>query len=247
MENIFINRLIEGYNMGSILIVEDNELTRRGFVDIAKKINPDINIFETNSSKEGYKIAKNNNIDAFFLDLDVLDYSGIELSKQIREIEKYKLIPIVFITANVSEEIYAFRNIHCYSYITKPFSKEDIKETFKTIISFGIPNDKPLKSLIIEGKHCKHQIYIDEIIFIESVQRKIRINTIYEQILTSSYSLNEVLEILGKSFIQCHRGFIVNKKQIKTVNYRENNIILHECRENIPIGRKYKNDLKESL
>ncbi|WP_229775528.1 response regulator [Anaerosalibacter bizertensis] len=62
----------------------------------------------------------------FLLDIQLKDYSGFELAKEIRNIDNYKLTPIIFVTAIPTRELMAFKEIHCYDYIVKPFKEEEI-------------------------------------------------------------------------------------------------------------------------
>ena len=46
--------------------------------------------------KKLLRYAEDINYDIFLLDIQLKDYSGFELAKEIRNIDNYKLTPIVF-------------------------------------------------------------------------------------------------------------------------------------------------------
>lgn len=120
--------------MTKILIVEDEQLIAEGLAIIINSINSKIETTITGYAKEALDYAKNNYYDIFLLDIQLLDYSGFELAKEIRDTDRYKLTPIIFITAIPARELMAFKEIHCYDYIVKPFKKEEVKSVLETII-----------------------------------------------------------------------------------------------------------------
>ena len=62
-------------------------------------------------------ICKKEKISLFLLHVQLNDYSGLKLAQDIRELDQYKLTPIVFITGVLGQELMAFKNYHCYDYI----------------------------------------------------------------------------------------------------------------------------------
>ncbi len=232
--------------MGNVIIVEDDIVISNGLKEIIKNIDDRLNIKTTAYAEEALKISEMMDIDAFFLDIQLKDYSGLKLAKQIRDIDRYKLTPIVFITAIPTREMMAFKEIHCYDYIIKPFDDKEVKTVFSTIINHGIKK-KEKAVLKLSQKTHTYILNQDDIIYIESQISKINITTKNEVLQVSRYTLKDLYEELTKDFIRCHRGFIINTKHIKEVNLGEDIILLNYSSEVIPLGRKYKNSVKEKL
>ena len=233
--------------MGRIMIVEDDMLIAKGLRVIVKSIDDKLDITITGYAEEALNYVKNNYYDGFLLDIQLEDYSGIELAKSIREIDKYKLTPIVFITAIPTRELMAFKEIHCYDYIVKPFTEKEVREALETIIYHGIKKRDKSEIFKINQKSYSYILKQDEIIYIESKNKNLLLVTINEEIKLSNYSLSNILEELGAGFIQCHRGYIINIKYIIRVNHVDNSIKLRGTDEVIPIGRKYKEDLRNDI
>lgn len=66
--------------------------------------------------------------DLFLLDVNLVkedkeDSSGLIFAEEIRSIIKYEFTPVVMITSVASLEIEAYRRIHCYQYLLKPYSE----------------------------------------------------------------------------------------------------------------------------
>ncbi len=224
--------------MAAILIVEDELMTAKGLEVIISSIDSKINVTITGYAKEALSYAKKNYYDMFMLDIQLLDYSGLELAKEIRDIDRYKLTPIVFITAIPTREFMAFKEIHCYDYIVKPFKEEKIKSILETIINYGIVEKEVY--LKLNQKEYSYLINQDEIIYIESQNRKIFIATINEQIELCTYTLKQLMDKLNTNFVRCHKGYIINMDYIEKIDKSNDDIYLRYVELPIPLGRKYK-------
>ena len=89
--------------MNSILIVEDDKILNRGVSFALKREGYDV--ISAYSKIEGKEIILNNEneIDFLLLDINLSDWSGLELCKEVREKVNF---PIVFFTANDTEEVW---------------------------------------------------------------------------------------------------------------------------------------------
>lgn len=230
--------------MGRILIVEDDPIISRGLAKIANSIDHELELIITGHAEEALSYAKQGDVNAFFLDIQLKDYSGLLLGKKIRKIDAYQLTPIVFITAIPTKELLAFKEVHCYDYIVKPFSEEEVKKVFKTIIYHGI-SEKANKGSVLKLKQKEYTYIIQQegIIYIESMNRKLSIRTINDEFTVSTYTLNQILDELTTGFVQCHRGYIINSSYIEKIDKADNLIYLKERDIPIPLGRKYKEEL----
>lgn len=236
-----LNNSKECKTLGTILIVEDEIVIRKGLAHIVKTIDDEIEIFETGSAEDALKIANSKKIDIFFLDIQLLDYSGFDLAKQIREIDIYQLTPIVFITGVHSKELDAYRKIHCYSFIYKPFVPSDIQKVFKEIKE-GLIGQNP-KTIKCKEKDFTYIINQDEIIYLEAKNRKLLVKTIYEDATFTTLSLSKIADQLTSQFLQCHKSYIVNTKYIQKIDRNNGYLTLHHVDNMIPVGRKYRDEV----
>lgn len=87
-------------------------------------------IFESTSPLEAIDIAKNNRIDIAFLDIETPEMNGIQLSKKIKETNKF--VNIIFSTSHTQ---YALETYSLYpsGYLLKPILKEDINKALKNL------------------------------------------------------------------------------------------------------------------
>lgn len=235
--------------MGKILIVEDNELTCAALISAAYRINPAIGLLITGYAREALDFAVKDEIIAFFLDIQLEDYSGLELAKQIREIKAYQFTPIIFITAMPTRELEAFRQIHCYDYILKPFSKEEIEIVFKKILidynlTYKLEDNQKLS---LRFKSHVQLVEIGEILYIEYSNRRIFIHTKSEVIKYIHMPLKDMKKELPQSFIQIHQSIIINSKYLKKVDLSRQYLELERKDILLPIGRSYKKSVGDII
>jgi two-component system LytT family response regulator len=232
--------------MGMIVIVEDNKTTREGLVRLVKEIDINSEVYATEFAKDAIEYSKLNNVNAFFLDIQLSDYTGLELAKQLRKIDKYIFTPIVFITAVPTRELEAFKQIHCYDYIIKPFTKEMVKQSIYKVVKHCSQEEE--KSFIsIEKKGYTNKIKLADIIYIEYRNRCVYFVTLKDEVKCTNKTLKDVLDNLECDFIQIHKAYIVNKKYIKEINKKDSSISLYDNDTIIPIGRTYKNTIGVEL
>ena len=226
--------------MANILIVEDEINIASGLEDIVKSIDKDIETSITGYAKEALELSATNDFDLFLLDIELLDYSGLRLAGELREMDKYKLTPIIFITALPSKELLAFKEIHCYDYIVKPFKEETVRDAVNTILKYGVKKEKYIS---FDLKDYMYRIKTDDIIYLEAVQRKIEVVTTRERFQVSNYTLNGLQDELTDNFVRCHRGYIVNTLYISKIDKVQNVLDLEYTDIRIPIGRSFKEAL----
>lgn len=118
----------------TILIVDDMTTNLLLISDILKD---DYSLKVAKGGQKCMEILENqaNEIDLILLDVEMPDINGYEICKQIKNNEKTKDIPVIFVTAKSSEkdEEYGL-NIGAIDYITKPFSRVIIKIRIKNQI-----------------------------------------------------------------------------------------------------------------
>lgn len=204
----------------NILLVEDEKIQREALASIIKSNFVDVRIYEAASEKEAIKIVNQKDIHLFFIDIHLKDSSGLELAKKIRQHENHSLTGIVFVTGEFVHIIEAFKNVHCYDFIVKPYKEKDIINIVNVFF-----NSTPLKS-IKEGKYSfididsniSIKLYHNDIIYIEYIEKSCNIHTVSGMYNVKRTSLVKLLKSLNDDeIIQTHRSFAVNIKYITEI------------------------------
>lgn len=122
----------------NILIIEDDRLLNRGIKYLLMK--DKYNVISSYSYDEGYAEFFNNNIDLVLLDIKLMHKSGLKLCEEIRKISE---VPIIFITANDTDQdmVEGFKK-GCDDYIAKPFSMEILRQRIKAVLKRTNIQDK---------------------------------------------------------------------------------------------------------
>lgn len=116
--------------MANILLVEDDLSLNKGVTFAMTK--DQHKVYSTYTIDEAEGVLREHQIDLILLDINLPDGNGIDFCQQIRENSP---IPIVFLTANDTEEemVLGFQ-MGCDDYISKPFSVEILRQRVLAVL-----------------------------------------------------------------------------------------------------------------
>ncbi|NLT20875.1 MAG: response regulator transcription factor [Syntrophomonadaceae bacterium] len=231
-----------------VLVVDDEPVTGLFLKSILEQV-PGVEIAEviTNSLEVAGKVDEHE-ARVVFLDIDMPELNGLELARSLRY--KDESLCLVFATAHVDYALEAFE-LYSFDYILKPFNEERIKKTMQKIREGLINNeDRNDDLIIIQEEERQIVIRADEIIYVESLNHKVRIVTgsyneiiIHENVqsLEKSLSLNSI-------FFRCHHSFLVNTDYVKMiVRIGRSYDLLLTTGERIPLSRRRLAELKNLM
>lgn len=232
--------------MIKILVIEDSDVQRKNLCSLLSKINSNLKIYEASTKDGALEISKKTNIDLFFVDIELKDSSGIDFATEIRKVYEYKYTLIVFVTAYINYIIKAFKEVHCYDYLIKPYNSNDIRKIINIITentpSKNIQQNKPY--VLINQNSIEIKLFLDEIIFIETSMGKCTIHTIIGKYVMNRMTLKKLLKIINCDYIiQCHRSCAVNIKYIRKIEKYSQvswNIYFDKYKYCAFMGSKYK-------
>ncbi len=208
--------------MYNILILEDDCIQLRTLSDIVKQSGDIYRVYEATNTAEALRISKQENIDLFYVDINLKNESGLSFALEIRRMESYRLTWIVFVTIYKEFMLPAFKKIHCYDYILKPYNKENIKRITKFLLSGSCVQvavtEIMEKFIIVPVKNIQVKIFINEIIFVEVFLRTSIIHTISGSFTIDYLSLKKLNSMIeDKNILQSHRSYLVNIKYINKI------------------------------
>ena len=131
--------------------------------------------------------------------------------------------------------------VRAYRYLLKPIQFEKLKEHINKCVDDIMK--KRSKNLIIKNKGSIYNIAIDDIMFVEVINKDIMIHTKKQlyKLKTSMRQIEKELEIYD--FYRCHKGFLVNIKKIESVS--KNMIVINDTE--VPVSRYRIKDLRIKL
>lgn len=231
-----------------ILICDDEKLHRQILREELEKYFENTRcsyeIIEASSGEDVLGHKRTGSLDIAFLDIELADMKGIELSTKLKA--KNEKVLIIFVTSYSDYMGKAFEQF-VFNYIMKPveskiFSRimdkalEEIEYRRNNSLKkyFTIVYKKKMSSILYEDIICFEKRLNNLIISLENDKMVIR------------YSLKRVEEVLDtKFFLRCHRGFIVNKERI--IVQQGNYLTLIGHNEKIPIGEKYRDHVNTEI
>ena len=193
-----------------IAVVDDEKIIRGHIREMIENQKSDCNVTCFSSGEELLAVAKP--FDIIFLDIQMDGMSGIEVAKEVRE--KNADTVLIFITG-IKEYVFEALDIYAFHYLLKPVTEQKFTEVFEQALrEAGLRKMRRKKQLFINTRNKGIAIDADNILYIESVSRKVGIHTTQE-VIEAYGALSELETQLGGTFYRCHRGYLVNMAYIK--------------------------------
>lgn len=226
----------------SVLILEDNHETLRILERIVLSVSPKEKVFLIDNTAEAYKVAMENSIDVFLVDI-ILDRSrkgdtsGIKYVEKIRSVERYMFTPIIFITSLEDPELYAYRSLHSFGYIEKPFDYKVVTNLVEQALCYHTKKEEDT-TLFFRKDGILYPVKCSEVRYMELVNKVICINMVTGDELKIPYkSFREILADANSSkFLQCSRNCVVNVDYIANIDKTNRFIAIKKSKKKIEIG-----------
>lgn len=184
-------------------------------------------------------------VDILLLDISMPGSDGIEVANRLRECGFEGSIIFVTHSKQLAHLQSAF-DAKALNYITKD---DDVKKRFNRIFEDAVSeaNKRHGKTLIFSSVSDARQINIADIIYFE----------IRDHLVTVYYNKNDYFEfisslgkienlLVGDDFIRVHRSYLISLTHIASVNMSDNSVTMVSGAV-VPIGKKYKSALRESI
>jgi len=188
----------------------------------------------TTKPLEALQILEKSEIDLVFLDIQMPELSGIQLSKIINNKTK-----IIFTTAYPQFALESY-DLSAVDYLLKPF---EFERFYKAILKLNEPKTSetvtPTDDFLFvktDGKNNFEKVYTKEILYIEGLKNYVAIHLSDKQIITYN-TLKNIEDFLPTSmFIKTHKSYIISLAHITKTD--SNSVYINATA--IPIGDTYK-------
>lgn len=147
-----------------------------------------------------------------FLDIEMGAYSGIDVSRFIREALQDEMTQIVYVTGKngYDRQLFEFRP---FGFIEKPATVEKIREILsKYLRIFGE------KQEVFEYKsgHSTYFVKLSDILYFESVDRKVKIKTLVGEEYFYGAIQDVAERVKNRAFFAPHKSYLVNYGFVKS-------------------------------
>ncbi len=114
----------------NILIVEDSELNLFVLKEILEREH--FNVFSASGAKGAFENLASNRIDLILMDVIMGATNGFDLTKELKSMEQYKHIPVLFITnLKSADDVVRGFDSGGVDYVSKPFNKKELLQRIK--------------------------------------------------------------------------------------------------------------------
>ena len=222
-----------------IAVCDDEELFRIEFKSVLDKvlINAEYDIDTFSGGSSLYEAFLKNPFDLVFLDIEMPGIDGITLAKRLRAVSEN--VQIVFLTSHIEYALEGYE-VNALRYLVKPVDMNKLSEVLKYI------QDKKNNSRQIMIKQEGEDIVIDisDIIYMESMDKNVRIVTSKSEYITR-YNISDYEEELKNSdFLRIHRGYLISLSKVKKI---VKNDVVMDGDISLPVSRSNIKTLKDAL
>ena len=201
-------------------------------------------VTSTVSPLEALGLIDKGDIDLVFLDIQMPELTGIQLSKIVKGKTK-----IIFTTAYPQFALESYE-LNAVDYLLKPFEFERFYQAvLKVKEEKLIPEEKSVEKVFqpqtaaylfvkTDGKNNFEKVYVKDICYIEGLKNYVAIHLKDKQIITHN-TLKSIEEYLPKNeFVKTHKSYIVSMQHI----YKTDSLSVYINDAALPIGDTYKKD-----
>lgn len=218
------------------MVVDDDEMSRllvSRFVDQTDFLNLTHVLDNTIDASNILVGEKNNDVDLVFLDVEMPEMTGLELSKSLKN-----TYPIIFITSKKEYAIEAFED-NVLDYLVKPI---EYTRFLKSAIKAREQREKELKfaereNHIFVKSDSKHvRIPYNDLFFVEALADYVIFNTVKGKYIVHHTMKGIEKRLPASMFSRVHRSYIINRNKVSYIE--DFNISISD--KVIPIGASYK-------
>jgi DNA-binding LytR/AlgR family response regulator len=224
------------------VIIDDDEIDRAVVETEAAKFSFLQKIASCCNPLEAIEIITRFNPDIIFLDIEMPDFSGMDLLRKKITITSLT----VFITSHPEFALESYE-LEAFDYLLKPLSSERfarcafrLHDFYKMRVkAFAFDTEQEKDFIIVKQGYDKYKISIHDILYLEAMKDYTRITTVAQQYLVLT-TLNGIIEKLPADiFVRIHRSYVVNKKKVDAI--QKNKISIQSYV--LPVGKLYKHAL----
>lgn len=234
--------------MINFIICDDNTVVRETVNNVIAKVMLPTDIeYKTFSFSQYDKsfmqlIDKNLGKKIYILDVEVNSQSGLDIARKIRD-KDWNCI-IIILTAHYELAYDAFKNrLMLLDFISK---FDDYEHNLHDVLKLAIKASETKKQLSFEFNRTVYKIDFNDILYImKDTGRKNSIIKTFTKEYSVALNLNKISLMITENFIQTHRACIINKDNVKTIDFKENTITFINNEKILLLSKTYKKDVKK--
>lgn len=201
--------------MLTIAVCDDEHDQRRNLIGILSKAEAPMHISEYASGEEllaAVRCGRSANI--YFLDVFMGVADGVEVAREIRELDKN--CAIVFATNSRDHAVDGY-GVHALQYLLKPLDEKNV--TGALALALEHLSSRKDRFISLTNKQGVYRIRYADILYVESKARVATIYTRQKEALCFYMRLDDLDRQLDDGrFYRCHKSFMVNLDHVYAVS-----------------------------
>ncbi len=227
------------------IVIDDDKMSRELMSSYISKLDSLDKVGEFDNALDGMKFIKENEVDVIFLDIEMPDFSGLDMLKSTNELPQ-----VIFITSNREYAVEAFEHSVC-DFLVKPVDFSRFVKASERVIPKQAEvqenetdtDNSNTKYIFIKVDTRFVKLNLDDILYLEANGDYVVFKTANKGYIvhTTMKKINDKLP--NNKFIKVHRSYIVNIDKI--VDIEDTTLLIDK--KIIPVSRSKKDDLMKSL
>ena len=221
------------------LIVDDEPPAVRLLQKYVKEVTFLELVTSTRSPLEALRLVEQEDIDLLFLDIQMPELTGIQLSKILQGKTR-----IIFTTAYPQFALESYE-VNAVDYLLKPF---DFQRFYSAVLKMRTSIDSrdkddrqendPFLFVKTNGKNNFQKIFTREICYIEGLKNYVAIHLLKEIVITYNSLKRVQKDLPSTKFIQIHKSYIISLRHIE----KTDSLSVYVNNKALPIGDTYKQE-----
>jgi len=200
------------------------------------------------NSVDAFSFISSNPVDLLFLDINMPTLNGLDFLKGLQD------RPQVIITSAYRDYAVEAFELNVLDYLVKPISFQRFLKAMNKVNAINRaaqlnqptvmhPPDKSKEFVFLKVDKKMVKIYLDEILYIESLKDYVKIRTVYEDLITHQ-NLNGMAKILpAEQFIRIHKSYTISVDKVKSIDGN----CVEIASKLLPIGRNFRKEAKDHI
>lgn len=229
------------------LIIDDEPLAADVIQNYLEQL-PQVEIVDRcANAMDAFSILSEQQVDLIFSDINMPRLNGIDFLKSLQH------PPLVVITTAYRDYAVESFELNVVDYLVKPIALHRFLQAMDKVSQIMhsnqhyigetklVESEKAFIFLKVDKRMVK--VFLDEILFIESLKDYVRVHTIYENLVTHQ-NLNGMSKLLpADQFIRVHKSYVIAIDKVKALEGNSVEI----GGKSIPLGRNYRKEARLNI
>ena len=240
-----------------VLVIDSDDRQIQRIVSVLKETAVQtgnrMDIYVSNTLQDAETVMEEIEIDVLILDtvyrgMSLEDYPGIKWVQNMRENEKYILLPVIFVSSIAEPRLEAYRRSNCLGFLPRQFKADELHRVLEKAMHHTTLKDAD-KNFLVKTQGSIYPIQIKDILYVEVLNRILYIYQKNGLVLKIPHKpLRDFqTEVDSKWLIQCNKSMLVNTLYVKAMNEEVGFVSLVLDDIQLLVGKKYVHSLRTAL